>query len=453
MAMKTQINIIIISTMLILFSACSKDWLEEKQDIKLIVPTTIADLDLLMNSNMLAYDGRGALEASSDDFEMTQEQYNSLWYDFERKLIIWNIDEFPKLGTLMHEEWEVAYSQIQTCNVVLEALKKITRTESNGMIYDRIKGSALYHRSRQFLNLAMTFCKYYDPSTADKDLGIVLKLEADINEPVKRSTLNNTYFRIVEDLKTAALLLPENQISITHITKGGAYALLARTYLYMNDYQNAAESVEQSLRYHSLLDDYNTIDSSSSSPLLNKSKELHIRIEMTAPYTSTGYGSVIPSELYQLYKSDDLRKTLYFKIQNGKPIWRGASVSNNLTGTATDEVLLIGAECFARLNNKDKAMELLNTLLVKRFKTGTFIPIIATTNDEALDIVLVERRKELLKRGLRFQDLKRFNQEPRYAKTLYRVIGNDMYTLSPNDRRYIFPIPQYIINYNNIEQN
>ena len=436
-------------------SSCSKDWLEEKQDIKLIVPTTLNDLSLLMNSNQFLYDGRGAMEVSCDDLEVTLEQYNSLSNDFERKLLTWTVDIFPKLGnSTTLEEWELPYAQIQSCNIALKALQKISRTTSNGELYDRIKGTALYYRSKAFLNLAMTFCKYYDEATADTDLGVPLKLDEEINEPIFRSNLKQTYQRITEDLNLAAALLPQNAISVTHITNAGAYGLLARTYLFMNNYAKAYEASENSLKSYSVLDDYNTFNAADSRPFLAKSKEVHIMIESTVPYsTAVGLSSSIPDELYNLYGDDDLRKILYFRNKSGKNVWRGSPLGNNLGSTATNEVFLIKAECAARLGNKVKAMEVLNTLLVKRYKAGTFSPLKVNSDQEALDLILRERRKELLKRGLRFQDLKRLNKEPRYATILRRIVGDNVYTLAPNDKRYIFPIPQYIIDYNGIEQN
>lgn len=454
--MKKRIKIFIpLVIILFLVPSCSKDWLEEKQDIKLVVPTTLNDLSLLMNSSQFNYDGRGSMEASCDDYEVTTEQYNSLWNDFERKLLTWSVDVFPKLGIgTNYEEWELPYAQVQTCNVALKAIEKISKTASNSELYDRIKGTALYYRSKAFLNLAMTFCKYYDAQTADSDLGIPLQLDEDINEPIFRSTLKQTYQRIIEDLNLAAILLPQDAISATHITNAGAYALLARTYLYMNDYQQAFEASQKSQKLYSVLDDYNNFNSSDAYPLQAKSKEVHIMIEMTVSYGPSGNtNSSIPDELYELYGENDLRKILYFKKQDGKNYWRGAPIGNNLSGTATDEVLLIAAECAVRLGNRADALALVNTLLEKRYKTGTFIPVTASSDLEVLDIVLKERRKELLKRGLRFQDLKRLNKDPRYAKTLTRKIGDKIYTLPPNDRRYTLPIPQYIINYNGIDQN
>jgi len=58
-----------------------------------------------------------------------------------------------------------------------------------------------------------------------------------------------------------------------------------------------------------------------------------------------------------------------------------------------------------------EAMFELNALLSKRWTTGTFTNLEATDPAQALNIILLERRKELLFRGLRWIDIKRFNKE------------------------------------------
>lgn len=98
-------------------------------------------------------------------------------------------------------------------------------------------------------------------------------------------------------------------------------------------------------------------------------------------------------------------------------------------------------------------MQDLNALLAKRWKTGFFIPFSAGTADEALAIILQERRKELIFRGLRWSDLKRLNKEPRFAVTLKKTIGEKEYILPPNDNRYLFPIPSSVIEMTGIQQN
>jgi hypothetical protein len=110
------------------------------------------------------------------------------------------------------------------------------------------------------------------------------------------------------------------------------------------------------------------------------------------------------------------------------------------------------AESFARVGDKDAALLNLNTLLEKRWKSGTFTPVSAASDEEALAIILAERRKELVMRGLRFMDLKRLNKEGANI-TLTRVVEGQVYTLPPNDLRYALAIPEQVIEVSGLTQN
>jgi hypothetical protein len=107
----------------------------------------------------------------------------------------------------------------------------------------------------------------------------------------------------------------------------------------------------------------------------------------------------------------------------------------------------------ARANQITQAMADLNTLLIKRFKRGSFTPLVAATPNEALSIIITERHKELLLRGLRWSDLRRLNPDPQFATTLTRTIDNQIYRLKPNDDRYVFPLPDYVIRDYKLQQN
>src|SRR5699024_1246882 len=113
---------------------------------------------------------------------------------------------------------------------------------------------------------------------------------------------------------------------------------------------------------------------------------------------------------------------------------------------------LIRAECYARQGNATQAMNDLYTLLVTRWKTGTYVPFTASGAKEALHIILGERRKELLFRGLRWMDIKRLNREGAHI-VLKRIINGKVFTLPPNDNRYALPIPEDIISLTGMKQN
>ncbi len=123
------------------------------------------------------------------------------------------------------------------------------------------------------------------------------------------------------------------------------------------------------------------------------------------------------------------------------------------SGLATDEMFLIKAECLARKGRITESMDLLNGLLIRRWnKTKVYVPYIATGSADALRIVLLERRKELMMRGLRWMDVKRLNKEGANI-TFTRTLNGKLYQLSPNDLRFALPIPEDVISLSGMEQN
>ena len=88
----------------------------------------------------------------------------------------------------------------------------------------------------------------------------------------------------------------------------------------------------------------------------------------------------------------------------------------------------------------------------KRWKTGTFNPFTASDPTEALALILQERRKELLMRGLRWMDIKRLNEEGA-GISLSRRLNSQLITLSPGDPRFALPIPEDVIALSGMQQN
>jgi hypothetical protein len=108
--------------------------------------------------------------------------------------------------------------------------------------------------------------------------------------------------------------------------------------------------------------------------------------------------------------------------------------------------------CLARAGNKDAAIASLDTLLSKRWKTGMYHSPVVGNAGEALQLILKERRKELLFRGLRWMDIKRLNKEG-YAITPKRIVNGQPHSLMPNDNRYALSLPQEIVDMTGMPQN
>ncbi|HKG06001.1 MAG TPA: RagB/SusD family nutrient uptake outer membrane protein, partial [Pedobacter sp.] len=181
----------------------------------------------------------------------------------------------------------------------------------------------------------------------------------------------------------------------------------------------------------------------------------YVTYEIWTPFIFYQGQGVTPEHVYELYDVDDLRKSLFFwDLPDGRHSFKGTYEGNGIpfSGIATDEIYLIRAECNARLGNIDDSMKDINTLLVNRYATGTHVDVSAATSEDALNIVLLERRKELLFRGQRWNDLKRFNRDGMNIE-IVRTINGVHYKLLPNDIRYVMPIPKYVIDASDLKTN
>jgi len=444
--MKLTHIIILACTSLI---SCTK-FLDEKPDKSLVVPSSITDLQAILDNHILISSvSPFALEIGADDFYLTTADWlaRNIW---ERNAYIWA----PGCLDENVASWGNPYAVVYNCNVVLEHLNKIkipaAIDEENN-----IRGQALFFRSFSFFNLLQVFSKSYKNDSAQHDWGIALRLDADFNKPTERATLKESYDQLIVDLKNAVTLLPLAQLYKTRPSKIAAYAMLARTYLSMSDYSNAMSYADTALQLQNTLLDYNTLNAAATNPvpLFNSECILHSILITT---NTVNLLSRTDSVLFQSYTANDLRRSVFFVTNtDGSRSFKGSYDGSVrlFNGLAIDEMYLIRAECFARAGNITNAMNDLNLLLSKRWKTNTFSPFVASTPGEALTVILKERRKELLMRGLRWTDLRRLNREPAFAVTLKRVVNSQQYLLEPNSLRYVYQIPLDVIRMTGIPQN
>lgn len=450
---KTILPYLYILVLIGLLTSCNK-YLDKKTDNTLVVPNTVEDLQALlddatyMNNSTSTY-----MITVSDDYFATEDAYNSQ-DEINRNAYKWIPIEYN-----FPNDWSSAYTAIYNSNLCLEIIDGIAKTSNNSDKWNNVKGSALFYRSYYFLNLAWAFSKIYDQTTSQKELGIVLRLGSDFNIPTKRATINETYERIIADTKESISYLPDNPQHVMRPSKAAAYGLLARAYLSMSHYDSALKYSTLCLSLKNKLLDFNNssqIDIYSDYPFEKFNLET---VFYTESYSSGLYiqynGLAFADTLLQSsYADDDLRKTAYFLENTGYHSFKGNYTNNDnfFSGIATDEMYLINAECYARLNMKDMALNNLNTLLSNRIEYSLYTPVTASTANDALNIILEERRKELLFRGLRWIDIKRLNKDG--ANIIpKRIIEGQTYSLPPNDKRYALPLPKDIIDRTGVTQN
>lgn len=447
------VSLIVLGFFLLLASGCEK-FLDEKSDKALAVPATLQDLQALLDDYSSVSSGGDESQLSSDDYYITGDTWSSLGYESERLMYIWNpeISQVDRAST----GWYKGYRGIYYCNTVLEKLTTVKRDTYNSLEWDHIKGQACFFRGLRYLEMAIVWAPAYNALTAEKDLGLPLRLSSDFNLPSRRESVQETYKQIIVDLKASVPLLPVQPLSTYRPSRPAAYALLARTFLAMGDYDQAYLYADSSLRVKSELLDYNTLNAAANYPVVRTSNKeiLLLRGFPASEPLDVTLAKIVP-DLYSSYAGSDLRKIIFFRTNSDGSIrFKGSyqGSSGYFAGIATDEVYLMRAECLARQGKVQEAMADLNRLLEKRWKTGTFIPLTASDKETALALILAERRKELLMRGIRWMDLKRLNKEGA-GITISRSINNTVYTLPPNDPRYDLPIPEDVIRISGMPQN
>ena len=367
--------------------------------------------------------------------------------------------------------YENMYKNILRSNLVIS---NIDEAIGDPTLKPLAKAEARAFRAFDHFLAVNTFAKAYDPATAATDGGVCIVDHYDLEAILPKSTVAAVYDFIIKDLEESVELLQEEPVNIYHPNKAFGYALLAKVYLFHRDWEKAKAAAEKAFALNSALVDYNEIRNAGGLARDTKySKDKNP--EVLSYHWMAGWGSgeeicllhygMISPELKNLFESNDLRYSLFFRDNassmvdwfdygSGAAIWLRAN--NNIdrftymsVGLRTAEVYLILAETNARLGNLSAATDYVNQLRAKRL-SGDYAIVQPATQKEMMDQIIVERRKELLFGFNRFFDLKRFNLEPEYQKTIVRqfpvvniteTYPQKTYTLKPDSRLYIIPFP------------
>lgn len=367
--------------------------------------------------------------------------------------------------------YENMYSNILRSNLIIDNIDASSGTPA---IKSLAKAEARTFRAFDHFLAVNTFAKAYDPATAATDGGVCIMDHYDLEATPAKATVAQVYDFIIRELEESVALLEEKPANIYHPNRAYGYGLLAQVYLFHRDWQKAKEAAEQSLALNASLVDYNVISAAGGVARCkdynrDNNPEVLSYMWMASGWTNEQvvlyyYGMISP-ELKGLFEANDLRYSLFlrdtgtsitnwFDTGSGAAIWTPATTTERFTymavGMRTAEVYLTLAEALARLGNLAEATSYVNRLRANRLSgTETDIAVPATQVD-MMKTIITERRKELLFGFHRFFDLKRFNLEPEYQKTITRVFPvvnisanfpQRTYTLRPDSRLYIIPFP------------
>lgn len=444
--------ILFISTVVLTTGSSCKKFLDAKTDSKIDTPRSITDLEGMLNYYFVV-NAKNPMygEFSSDNIYLSDASWASA-LDIQRALYCWQ--KFDGANA----DWFGSYQGIFYCNVIIESLSKIDLSGVEESRMDNVRGSALFLRAFNHFALAQLFTKPFDSTSADTDLGLPIKINSDYNEHVGRASVMETYNQIIKDYKECIPLLPIVPATRNLASRPAAYAALSRLFMSMRDYRRANLYADSCLELYKPLLDYNTVNANAAIPFMPLNDEIIFDARTNANAFLGPTYAKIDSVLYKSYDNNDLRKLIFFKKNSDGSIsfkgqYTGNSGTNLFCGLATDEIYLTKAECCAREGDRTKALLFLDSVLIKRYKTGQFAQSIAPDAQAALTLILNERRKELVFRTIRWMDLRRLNFEDSFKKSLVRYINGQVFTLEPNSLRYVLLIPDATIKLSGLVQN
>ena len=439
--MKKNYKNVILLLMLALSAACG-DFLDAKPELSLVIPEELNEYQAILDAEprQMNYAPKIPL-IGSDEMELGEAAIPRLTQE-ELSAYRWGGDFYAVADYGV--DWTFGYQPIYYANVVLNGLKGFkASSQSERNLATTLEASAKFYRAWHHFQLIQVYAPPYSPEKPDQ-VGIPIRNSADINLATGLSDQQSVYKFILEDLEEAYEALPEFSDFKTRPSKWAVDAFRSRIFLQMQDYAKAIEASTSALALNRELMDFRTLSSQGAYyfPRFNAEVIFH------ANQPSTGFTFYreqwVDAELYTLYDSLDIRKSLFFRESRvpGKFnfVSRYSGDYFDWGGLAVDEVLLDRAEASARIGDEEQALDDLNYLLEHRY-VANFAQL-ALTGKDLLRKVLEERRKELLFRGIRWMDLRRLNQDPEFAITLRRIVQGEEKILLPGASGYTVPIPE-----------
>lgn len=454
--MKNRYSIILFA-LAITLASCRKYVEIDQLSVRTLKYTS--DFRNTMNNNGVLEGAYSYPILSGDDIEITDATRQNTLGDILGNVYTWA----PKYtsDSQSDADWDKLYKTIYVCNQVLDGV--LTSQNGTEAEKQRIYAEALVHRAYTYLVLVNMYGKQYNAATASTDMGVPLLTTPNLFTKLNRATVADVYKQILNDLRTSISRLPAVAEYNVRPAKVSSYAIFAKTYLNMRDFNNAALYADSALALQNGLLDLKTYENVPRNiPVRLLNPEIIFSKIANVVYPATS----LSGDLLTSLGTTDLRYKLFTDVGSRFPRQFSASFTGRAStkyminefvinnGPNVPEMMLIKAECLARGGKTDDAMQIVNNLRIKRFTTANYVPLTAVSASDALRIVVEEKRREFFGTGMRWFDQKRLTLDNDFAITKNRSFKGVNYTLQPNSNLYLYPIgDKYILLNPELQQN
>lgn len=420
------------------------------------IPTSLSDFEAMLRAEYTI--GQTPMTQSYyllNDYYLSKQDIGSDTY--QRANYMW--DETADRVTLNNSDesaYYYLYGAISSCNLIIENVP--SATDCTDEERNEVMAYAKVIRALCYFNLVNYYADTYESATANEKLGVPYITSADIDAAYTQPSIQTVYDNIIADVQDALNNgLPAEGMTIIHPNRGAAYALLARIYLQMQDYDNALSYADKALAENSELYDWNTFYDTYAAEIENPESYTSHPTPSDYSYVENyyfrcGYGSPnystrlmsMPVERGARFEDGDARFLSSWKLRtvNQDTYYYGTlSGYYNQGGLTTAEAYLIKAECQARNGNLSEAMQTLDKVRKTRLRPDKYTASTASTLAEAIEKIRRTKDNELIFSIVPFADARRFNAEGTYARTLTKEYEGKTYTLSPTSHLWTMPFP------------
>ena len=479
--MKRIISYILIGFAIIGATAC-EDFLEKAPVLSQSTELTLSSFDGLDKAVIGAYSALGGSGWYGGEFVLESEMrggngikhidHNSNRYSTQMN---WNYSEDATSGL-----WSTGYVTISRCNNVLDNLEG-KEDEAAGVTtqdLNNLKAEALFLRALTHFDLVRLFAQPYSfvkkgATTEVQKLGVPYVYHTDPEGRPERDDVITVYNNIVTDLKEAesaidpAYTRSDAKDPKAVVSQAAIQALLSRVYLYMGEWQNAADYATKVINNKNYklyeADEYGSVwtkDVGGSEVIFENYIDLTNYSNTDCcymTYPEGAYGDCITApSLVALYEDSDVRGKLFCQDKNKtEGLWwtlkyagKGLTVpdANNTVILRLSEMYLNRAE--AQVNGASvSGTSALNDLNAITSRRGA-----SALTSAGMDAVRTERRKELAWEGHIFFDLARWNM-PANRDASWNLEESRRNIPFP-DYRWALPIPKRELEVNeNLVQN
>ncbi len=451
--MKTRYRIL---CLIAFFQVLSCDDFVDIQPKGFAIANSLRDVDLLLNNAGLVTEGSNQIASLlNDNIQLTTEELEFLNTTRSTSFTsnIYNLEPIFFGSDQADDTWNLNYEQIGLANFALQTLEEIETDDPLKLVYE---ADARMNRAYNYFVLVNTYGPHYGlPEAAVAESGVpILTRFADESVSLVRSSVNEVYDLIIEDLEVAIASLPREVFTSNRPNRAAALGLMAEVRLHTGDYEDALSLALEALESNNTLIDYEEAQSIGFGrlpELIRNPENFFAKAVIVLPVnggTFNASGISLTAYSQDLLDITDRDNDLRFAFLLQDPVTANFVHQEDFNfeiGVTVPEVMLIAAECYARTGDITNALALVNRLRSFRFNSD-FVSAgnhILTANDNiaAIQTVLDERRREFNTNGHRFYTIKRLNA----LESANISLARESNTYTPNSINWAVPIAQNVV--------